>query len=155
MSKQRGDIMKVFLLKDIEKVGMAGEIIKVTEGHARNFLVPRKLALIVTPENEKQYLTRVKTVEHRQEVISSKTSILAERIKALTITLKRKTHDGEKLYAAVSAGEIADLLGLQGISVNKSQILHDKAIKTQGKHEVTVKLTSKLQPVFTLTVLSE
>ena len=62
--------MKVFLLKDIQNVGVANEIVKVSEGYATNFLFPKKLAVKITSENESFYLTKVKVVEHRKEVIT-------------------------------------------------------------------------------------
>lgn len=154
--------MKVFLLKDVEKVGMANEIIKVTPGYAQNYLFPRKLALLVTPENEASFVGRRKVIEHRQEVIATKTSMQAEKIKATVLELKvdpRKVHkegdSAEKLYGAVNAGEIVDLLAEKGISVAKNQIEFDKSIKTIGKHEVTIKLSSRLKPKLTLVVVLE
>ena len=147
--------MKVFLLKDIEKVGMAGEIITIAEGYARNFLIPRKLALEVTPQNQASLLNKIKTVEHRKDVIESKTSMLAEKIKSLELAIKRKTHDQGKLYGSISEGEIVDLLAQKGISVAKNQVAFDKTIKAQGVYKVTIKLSSKLQPVFTLKVIPE
>ncbi len=147
--------MKVFLRKDIEKVGVAGEIIKVTEGYGRNFILPQGLGVEVTDKNESQFKKLLKQVEHRQEVIATKTSMLAERIKGMTIKLKRKMHDDGKLYGAVNAVEIVEALNQAGVSVSKSQIVLEKAIKTKGAHDVTIKLTSRLQPMVTVTILPE
>jgi large subunit ribosomal protein L9 len=153
--------MKVFLVKDVEKIGMAGEIVKVSDGYAANFLFPRKLAVEVTPENEKGFANRLKVVEKRQEVIATKTSMLAERIKGLKITIKSKAHDLDpatstaRLYGAISAHEIVDALAAQGVAVSKSQIAFEKAIKTTGSHSVTLKLSNKLQPQFTVKVVAE
>lgn len=147
--------MKVYLLKDVENVGIAGEIIKVTEGYAQNFLFPRKLALLVTSDNEAFYAQRAKTLENRKEVISSKTSMLAQKINGMKLTLKRKMHDDGKLYAAVNPSEIADLLSSQGFAVTKSQIKIHKSIKEKGNFDVIVKLTSQLQPTIQLKVISE
>lgn len=147
--------MKVYLLKDIENVGMSGEIVKVKEGFALNFLIPRKMALRLTAKNENFYRTKARTVVDRKEVISSKTSLLAEKIKTIKLTLKRKMHDDGKLYASVNPAEIVDLLATEGVSVSKSQIKITKAIKEKGIFPVTVKLTSKLQPALELKVVSE
>ena len=147
--------MKVYLRKDIERVGLAGEIIKVGDGYGRNFLIPRGLAVEVTKANEPFYQKQAKQVEHRKDVIESKTSMLAERITSLKLTLKRKTHDDGKLYGAISPVEIVDLLGKEGINVSKSQVKIDKSIKTKGSHKVTIKLTSKLKPKITLVVQPE
>jgi len=153
--------MKVFLLQDVEKLGMAGEIVKVSDGHAANFLFPRKLAVEVTPQNEKGFAARQKTVDKREEAIATKTSLLAERVKALKVVIATKAHEAEanagsaKLYGAVSAGDVVAALAEQGVVVAKSQIEFDKAIKTTGTHSVTVKLSTKLQPKFTLKVVAE
>ena len=147
--------MKVFLRKDIEKVGIAGEIIKVTEGYGRNFILPQGLGVEVTDKNESQFKKLLKQVEHRQEVIATKTSMLAERIKGITLKLKRKMHDDGKLYGALNAVEIVEALNQAGVTVSKSQIVLDKAIKTKGSHDVTIKLTSRLQPTVTVTIIPE
>jgi large subunit ribosomal protein L9 len=147
--------MRVFLLKDIENVGMTGEIVKVAEGFGMNYLIPRKLGVEITEKNEHQYKNRIKTVERRKEVIASKTSMLAEKIKSMKIQLKRKVHDRDKLFGSISQGEVVDLLAQKGVSVSKSQIDFGKSIKTTGTYDVTVKLSSKLQPAFSLTILPE
>lgn len=147
--------MKVFLLQDVENVGMAQEIVSVSSGYAQNYLLPRKLAVVVTEDNEASFVKRAKTIEKRQEVIATKTSMLAERIKSLSLTLKRKVHDDGKLYGSINPSEIVDLLAVQGISVSKNQVNIDKSIKTKGAHEVTIKLSSRLQPKVSLNVVPE
>jgi large subunit ribosomal protein L9 len=145
--------MKVYLLKNIEKVGIAGEILTVSEGYAQNFLFPRKLAMKVTDGNEKFFEKRAKTIEHRKEVIASETSMLAERIKDLTVTIKKKIHDDNRLYAAVNPSDIVELLAELEVKVSKSQVIFDKAIKTAGTHTITIKLSSKLQPQMTVKIV--
>lgn len=144
--------MNVYLLKDIEKVGLAGEIVKVSEGYAMNFVFPRKLGIEVTKSNEAFYKNKQKTVEHRKDVIESKTSMLAERIKVLRVTLKKKGHDDGKLYGAVNAQEIVDALAEKGVSISKNQVDFGKSIKEKGEYKVTIKLSSKLQPQVTVVV---
>jgi large subunit ribosomal protein L9 len=134
---------------------MAGEIINVKDGFGQNYLVPRKLGVEVTEQNEQQFATRIKHVEHRKEVIASKTSMLAEKIKSLTVELRRKTHDDNKLFGAITPCEIVDALAHKGVSVSKSQVDFGKSIKTTGSHEVKIKLSSKLQPTFTVVIKAE
>ena len=147
--------MKVLLLKDVEKVGLEGQMLSVADGYATNYLLPLKLAVQISAENEKFYATRVKHAAVKKEVVESKTSMLAEKIKLLRLTLKRKMHDDEKLYGSIAEGEVVDLLAQQGISVTKNQVIFDKSIKTKGTFDVTIKLSSKLQPVFVLKVVPE
>jgi large subunit ribosomal protein L9 len=152
--------MKVFLVKDVEKVGMAGEIVQVSDGFAANFLFPRKLAVEVTAANQAGFSRRTKTIEKRQEVISSKTSMLAEKIKAAKIVLTSKVHKGkdgepDELYGALREGLVVDALANEGIAIAKNQVAFDKPIKTTGVHLVTIKLSNKLQPKLTVKVIAE
>jgi large subunit ribosomal protein L9 len=107
--------MKVFLLKNVERIGIAGEIIKVADGYAKNFLFPHKLAVEVKPENEKFYEQRVKTVENRKEVVSTQTSMLSEQINGKKFVLKKKVHDHYQLFLYVNerigevGNEVADV----------------------------------------------
>ena len=147
--------MKVFLRKDIEKVGMAGEIVKVEDGFARNYLLPKKLAVEITKNNVKFYEKSEKSVEDRKEVIATKTSMLAERIKSLKLTVKRKMHDDGKLYGAINPVEIVDLLAKHNISIAKNQVKFDKSIKNKGNFEITIKLTTRLQPRVKIAIVPE
>ncbi len=147
--------MKVFLLKDVEKVGCAGEMLKVKDGFAFNFLIPHGLAIIVTPENEHLFSKKIREIENRKQVIESKTSMLAERINSLKLILKRKKHDSDKLYGAVGAHEIVDLLSSEGIKVTKSQIIFNKAIKELGNFDITIKLSNSLQPKCSVKIVAE
>jgi len=145
--------MKMYLLQDVAKVGFAGEIIKVSDGYAKNFLIPKKLGVEITDQNIKFYESKVKNVEHRKEALSSEQSMLSEKISNLKLTIKRKLHDADKLYASINAGDIVDLLAAESVKIGKSQVIFDKTIKKTGVYLVTVKLSSKLQPQFTLKVV--
>ncbi len=147
--------MKVYMIKDVENIGLAGEILKVAEGYAVNFLIPKKLAVKVTPANEAFYEKNKRELVKREEVISSKTSMMAEKIKGLQLVIKRKMHDDGKLYGAVSSTEIVELMAENGVAVSKSQIEFDKNIKEKGTFEFTVKLTSKIKPKATLKVIAD
>lgn len=147
--------IKVYLKKDVERIGMAGEIIDVKEGFAANYLIPRGLGVVVDNNNAQFFKKRERTIEHRKEVISSQTSMLAEKIAAIELVLKKKMHDDGKLYGAISAGDIVDKLAEKGVSVGKNQILFAKTIKSQGSYEIIIKLSSRLQPKVKVTILAE
>jgi large subunit ribosomal protein L9 len=134
---------------------LAGEIIKVGDGYGRNFLIPKGLAVEVTGENEAFYLKKQKNVEKREQVIATKTSMLAEKMNSIKVIIKKKMHDDGKLYGAVNPNEIVDLLAQKGVSISKNQIKLDKSIKSKGVYKVLVELTSRLQATITLEVLPE
>lgn len=147
--------MKVYLTKDIEKVGLAGEIVKVSDGFGRNFIIARNAGIEITNKNEQFYQNKARVVVHRKEVIESKTSLLAEKIKNIKLTIKRKMHDDGKLYGSLSSTEIVNSLNAYHISLSKNQVIFKKAIKDKGVHTVTIKLTASLQPELTVNVISE
>ena len=145
--------MKMYLLQDVAKVGFAGEIIKVADGYAKNFLIPKKLAVEITEKNSKFYESKIKNVEHRKEALSTEQSMLSEKIAHLRIVVKRKLHDDDRLYASINAADIIELLAVEGVKIGKSQVLFDKTIKKTGEYKVTIKLSSKFQPQFSLKVV--
>lgn len=147
--------MRVYLKQDVPKVGMQGEIVTVSDGLANNYLIPKKLVVPVTSDNEDFYKKRQRALENRTQVIASETSMLAEKIKALQLTIRKKMHDGDKLYGSISASDIAELLAEKGFKFSKSQILIDKSIKQKGSYPITVKLSTRLQPSFILKVMPE
>jgi large subunit ribosomal protein L9 len=147
--------MEVYLRKDVEKIGLAGEIINVGDGFARNFLIPQGLAVEITSHNKNQYIAKIRKVENRKEVIASQTSMFAEKLKTIEVTLKRKMHDDGQLYGSINAVEVVEALATKGISITKSQVEFDKSIKSKGTFKVYIKLTTKLKSTITVTVISE
>lgn len=147
--------MKVFLKKDIKEIGSAGEIIKVGDGYARNFLIPKGLAIEITTENEKIYSQRIEKLEKKRAVVAAKTSLLAEKIQSMKIVLKKKMHDDGKLYGSISAHDIVEQLNNKGIVVAKNQIMFPLTIKSKGVFHVIVQLTSSLRPQMVVEVIPE
>ncbi|MFH0898154.1 MAG: 50S ribosomal protein L9 [bacterium] len=147
--------MKVFMLKDVEKVGMAGQVIKVADGYARNYLFPNKLAVIADGKNTAFFEKRIEKQTINAQVLNSKAAMLAERIKTLHVMVKERAHDDGKLYGAVGAEEIVNLLKEKGIVINKKQVEFEKSIKSVGEYKVTIKLSSKLKPQLTLKVVEQ
>ncbi len=147
--------MEVYLRKDVEKIGMAGEIIKVGDGFARNFLLPQGLAVEITSHNKSQYIAKIRNIENRKEVIASQTSMFADKLSNVSITLKRKMHDDGQLYGSINASEIVDALAEKGISITKGQVEFGKSIKSKGTFKVEIKLTTKLKASITVTIIAE
>lgn len=147
--------MKVYLLKDVEKIGMAGQTVTVADGYATNFLFPRKLAKVVLASEAEFFKDKIVKAQVNAEVLNTKISMLAERVKSLKLTLKKKAHDNGKLYGSVGADEIVDLLKEKDIVVDRKQVEIEKSIRTLGDHTVSIRFSSKLRPEFVLKVTEE
>ena len=147
--------MEVYLRKDVEKIGFAGEIIKVGDGFARNFLIPQGLAIEITPTNKIQYQSKIRTIENRKEKIASETSMFAEKLNIVSLTLKRKMHDDGQLYGSINASEVVEALAEKGIQITKSQVEFEKSIKSKGSFKVGIKLTARLKAIITVNIISE
>jgi len=147
--------MNVFLLKDVTNIGTAGQVLKVKEGFARNFLFPKKLAIKATAEHEVYYQELKKKVGEEVVAQGARTAGLADQIKKTNIIIKQKVNDKGKLYGALGSEDIVELLKSKKISVNKKQIEISKAIKAPGEYLITIRLTSKLKPQMKLIVQAE
>lgn len=145
--------MKIFLLKDVPKVGFANEMLTVSDGYAKNFILPQKLGVEITATNQAFYEAKIKHVAHRKEALVSEQSMLSEKIAHLKLTVQRTLHDKDQLYASINSSDIVALLAEHGYKIGKSQVIFDKTIKKTGEYKVTIKLTSKLQPQLTLKVV--
>jgi len=132
--------MKVILLDDVAKVGRRGEVRDVSDGFARNFLIPKKLALTATAGNLKNLDHIKKQQEAKAARIRDDADALRQRIEALTCEERRQASDEGKLFGSVTAQDLADFLATQGVKVERRRILLDEPIKTLGETTVRVRL---------------
>jgi large subunit ribosomal protein L9 len=132
--------MKVILKQDVEKLGKAGDVVKVAPGYGRNYLIPRKFALEATEGNIKiaaMEKTAQARHDHREKEAAT---ILARDIVKLTATIRRKSGEGGSLYGSVTAIDIADFLVTHKIDIDKRKIQLEEPIKTVGEYEVPIRL---------------
>jgi large subunit ribosomal protein L9 len=147
--------MEVLLIKDVEAVGLAGQVVKVSEGYARNFLFPRKLAKVAGTIEVTTFRQKVERESLDATMLKSRVAMLANQIQNLHLSIKEKANEQGKLYGAVGPDEIVELLKDKGIQINRKQVEFSKAIRTTGEYEVIVKLTSKFKPSFSLKVVAK
>lgn len=147
--------MFVYMLKDVEKIGMKGQLIKVSDGFARNCLVPKKQAVAVSEKELPFYRKKSAQVKVKTAADLSKVGMLAERVDNMHVSIKKRVHDDGKLYGAVSAEDIVDLLKAKDVVVTKKQIEFDKNIRTVGEHKATIRFSSKLKPKLTVKVIGK
>ncbi|MCL2853566.1 MAG: 50S ribosomal protein L9 [Defluviitaleaceae bacterium] len=137
--------MKVILLEDIKGVGKKGELINASDGHARNYLLPRKLAVEATKANLNELETKRKAQERRNQQELEAAMELAKKIESQPIEIKVKMGENGKLFGSVTSKEIADELKAQrGLDIDKKKISLSEPIKTSGEKTADVKLHTKV-----------
>ncbi len=132
--------MEVILLERIGRLGQMGDVVRVKDGYARNFLLPRGKALRATDGNRKLFETQRAQLEARNLELKTEAGAVAEKLEGRSFVTIRQAGDTGQLYGSVSTRDIADLITEGGVSVNRNQILLDKPIKGLGLHEVRVLL---------------
>jgi large subunit ribosomal protein L9 len=132
--------IEVILKEHVEHLGRRGEIVKVADGYARNFLFPRKLALAVTAENKRQIERERARAEVREAEEAQIAQALATRLEAIEIAIARRVGENETLYGSVTASDIAEALAARELVVDRRKIQLPDPLKTLGDHVVPVKL---------------
>lgn len=132
--------MDVILNKDITGVGRQGQIIKVKDGYARNFLIPNGLAIPVNSANLKKLEEDKTRKELEEEKTRKEAETIKERLSSLSLTIPVLTQEGDKLYGSVTAVELSASLKEEGLEIDKNKIILDEPIKSLGIYEVPVKL---------------
>ncbi len=132
--------MKVILRQDYENLGRMGDIVEVKDGYARNFLIPRKIALPATPGNIRMVETEKKQKAFKLEKEKLNAQKLAEKLHGLEIIIPMRAGENERLFGSVTAQMIADEIGKMGIEVDRKKILLDEPIKMLGSYEIPIKL---------------
>ena len=146
--------MKVILLEDIKGTGKKGQVIDASDGHARNFLLPRKLAVEATKANMAQLEAKQKKVDQKLQEEIEAAQALATKLRETNIKIPVKVGDG-KIYGSVSNKELAEGLQKQaGISIDRKKIVLEP-VKTLGEHKATVKLHAKVHVPLAFELVAE
>jgi large subunit ribosomal protein L9 len=136
----RGKDMQIILQEDIEKLGTRGQVVEVAEGYARNFLLPRKLALEASASNMKR-LEKMRAVFAKKEATEREAAQkLAELLGDVTLEFARRAGDNDQLFGSVTSGDIADALAAKGYNVEKRKVAMTDPIKVVGEYEIPLKL---------------
>ena len=132
--------MKVILKQDVEKLGKAGDVVKVAPGYGRNYLIPKRFALEATPGNIKIAEMEKVANARRDQREKEAATIVARDIVKLTVTIKQKAGEGGFLYGSVTAMDIADFLITHKIDIDKRKIHLEEPIKALGEYQVPIRL---------------
>lgn len=147
--------MQVILLQDLYKHGVAGEVVKVADGFARNFLIPRKMAIHATPAALKQTEAVRKNVEARQAQYNNMLNELAHQIDGVELIFGRRAASTGKLFGSVTTQEIADELDTaRGVDINRRRI-SQRSLREVGTHQVPVRLGNEISPTLVVSIVPE
>src|SRR5213592_789909 len=132
--------MEVILRDHVENVGRRGEVVKVADGYARNYLLPRKLALPATPGNLKQIAREGVTLDAKEAEEKGAAEAIAARLAGVEVTILRRVGETEALYGSVTTADIAEALAAKGFEIDRRKLQLDEPIKKLGDFEVAARL---------------
>jgi large subunit ribosomal protein L9 len=147
--------MKVILNQDMDSLGLAGEIVEVARGYARNYLIPKKVALEATEDNIKRTEGQRRSIEIKRIKLKEDALKVKERLANVVITIAQKAGEEDKLYGSVTSMDIAEHLEKEGITVDRRKIVLDKPIKSLGEFSVPVKLHPQVSAPVRVIVIPE
>ncbi len=147
--------MEVILREHVDNLGKRGEIVKVADGFARNYLLPRKLALPATAGNRKHVERERKIMEGREAEEKGAAEAIANRLAAVEIAIARRVGDTEQLYGSVTASDIVDFLKSKGFEVDRRKLILPEPLKALGEYDVPLKLHREVTVPLKVKVVKE
>jgi large subunit ribosomal protein L9 len=147
--------MEVILREDIEKLGHRGEVVKVAPGYARNFLLPKKLAVAATDSNKKIVAQEREAWLKREAKAKGEAQDLAKLLSDVTITITQKAGEEGHLFGSVTAKDIADALEQQKYNIDRKKVLLEDHIKQVGEYKVPVRVHREVTAEVTVNVVAE
>jgi large subunit ribosomal protein L9 len=147
--------MEVILREHVDHLGKRGEIVKVADGYARNYLLPRKLALPATDGNKKHVERERKIMETREAEEKAQAEAIGVRLSSVDIAIARRVGETEQLYGSVTAADIAEFLKAKGFEIDRRKLILPEPIKTVGEHDVPLKLHREVTVPLKVKVVKE
>ena len=147
--------MEVILREHVDNLGRRGDIVKVAAGYARNYLLPRKLALPATEGNKRHVERERRIMEVREAEEKSQAEAIASRLALVEISIARRVGETDQLYGSVTAVDIAEYLKGKGFEIDRRKLILPEPIKTIGEHNVPLKLHREVTVPLTVSVVRE
>jgi len=132
--------MQIILREDVPSLGRAGDVVKVAEGYGRNFLLPRKKAVVATPGSLKKLEQEKQVIEAKRDKAKKEAEDQAQKIAALTVTLEKQAGEEDKIFGSVSTRDIAAALEAQGFKLDRRLIRIKEPLRNVGEHTVEIHL---------------
>jgi large subunit ribosomal protein L9 len=146
-------MLEVILTKDVDKLGRAGDLVRVRPGYGRNYLIPRGLALLATHGNIAQLEHHKRAIAREQARIRAEYEGKAKQLERASVSIARPVGQDDKLFGAVTAKDIVEALAAQAVDVDRKLIRLDEPIKTVGTHEVMVRFSAEVSVPLKVTVV--
>ena len=147
--------MKIILREDVEKLGKAGEIVKVKDGYGRNYLIPRQLAVLANVRNMKALDHDRRTIETRAKKTKKVAEATAATLSAVSLILPAKAGEEGKLFGAITSRDIAEALGKAGLTIDRKAIQLADPIKQVGDYKVKIRVATDVFPEISVSVVPE
>ncbi len=147
--------MEVILREHVDNLGRRGEIVKVADGYARNYLLPRKLALLVTEGNKRQIERERAKFDAREAEEKGVAGAIAERLASVELEIARRVGETDVLYGSVTSADIAAALLAKGFEVDRRKLQLHEPIKKLGQYDVPIKLHREVTPHVKVRVIAE
>jgi large subunit ribosomal protein L9 len=147
--------MEIILREDIEKLGARGEVVKVAAGYARNYLLPKRLAVPATDSNKKIVEQERQAHLRRESKEKGAAQELGKILSAVTVNIAQKAGENDQLFGSVTAKDIAEALEKQNYTIDRRKIQLDEPIKQLGEHKITVRLHREVPVEITVHVTKE
>ncbi len=147
--------MEIILREDIDKLGARGQVVKVAAGYARNYLLPKRLAVPATEANKKIVEQERQAHLRREAKLKSEAEDLSKILDAVTVTIFQKAGENDQLFGSVTAKDIAEALEKQNYSIDRRKIHLEEPIKQLGEHKITVRLHKEVPVEITVQVVKE
>jgi large subunit ribosomal protein L9 len=147
--------MKVILKEDVKKLGSMGQVVTVADGFARNYLVPKGLAVEASSKNMKSLEHAQRVIQERAKKVKESLQDFSERISKITLIIKAKAGEEGKLFGSVTSMDIAEQLKNEGIDIDRKKISLEEPIKRIGTHAVSIHLHPEINTQITLQVVEE
>lgn len=147
--------MKIILREDVEKLGKAGEVVKVKDGYGRNYLIPRQLAVLANVRNMKSLDHDRRTIETRAKKTRKTAEATAATLSAVSLVLPAKAGEEGKLFGAITSRDIAEALGKAGLTIDRKAIQLADPIKQVGDYKVKIRVAADVLPEISVSVVPE
>lgn len=147
--------MDVILKEDVDKLGTRGQLVKVASGYARNFLLPKRLAVPATDSNKKIIEQERQAHLRKEAKLATEAGELGKLLSSVTITISQKAGENDQLFGSVTSKDIAEALEQQGYTIERRKIALDEPIKSLGEFKIPLRLHRDVSAEVTLNVVKE